>query len=1223
MVFAFIKNAKHHKRVEFFHASYRYFTNPNAITQWFPSHPQSSWSGRGSGASQNFLKIDVGHYGLYFSMWGHDRDQKGAQPVNELILAHMAGYESSKVVFEHIVVVCDKLIITKANLDIHTNILRLKSAARSFASPLSLIFQGHRRMLHTSSKTWQRKPAQAREPREVREPRETHSSPNNHAFPDTQPDGSSGPASDPASSSSSIDPYLASQLHSLRHAHDHMVYPIYQSIVRNGFTLTSADDYHFVLASIARRELDGGCEVDAIERKLTALMTVYQDMVAVVKPSATTMDVVIGALCRGAVAATAPSNQFAEAADANKPAEFAELATTLYLSTPHRTSGAVAAIAQVASKFPQVITPAVAQALVHDYRQGAVADPHYWCHLVACARAFARCGVSSTDAYQFIFAAYAGFREVGASADEFAVYKEVVAALVANGQAAAAGKLLDDILGDYKRCLEAGSPAPSKSQVGAVISAYLGAMVERPEKHAINTSLGLLRKFERIPYLPEVAPEVYSQFIVTMCHRYRQLGATRTAGTSAAQVNEVLALQASYYANAWKLYGRVAVRPDFVPRYPARDAVLSLALDVGDHPRVFEVLKEVLLRSHQVYDVATLRKLMSYLYAGATQGPSGPNPQYAGLLVQVVEGQAQFYAGPALADYLSEVARFLVVHPVPADNAVAFARSAVVQRALDTMDLQNGNLFGVSVVAQVLMGYPVGGAETGAVARLLALVVYQFEDPDNHYVELNDELRSVKAQAREYVAAALKELPSWTPEMVAAAQHVDVPVPASVEVAKHRFEPELDLSYLLAVCPEAGMAKFHAEFARGSFFSPSTWHLVLTREYLEDTRIAPKQLIARVFASDGSPLSAQLAVLEQMLRADHDPTSVAAAAYVMKHPELVGDAPSVVSALVATAASSQNRRLSELVTGRGGLMYRVLAPYSAAVPVWAAQYLSVVPEPATVVDLVENTIMAQGVPPVAVAMAYLQALVALKDWAKFGSVFATFEPQLMESELAPATVTLALQAAMAQPGANYHQLASEYARHQGSTPELDALVAQCRVYAGEPLCTLPVPHCRSVSELAWVYLGCDGLEQMRTVARANKHVVSIQHAKGQKEALVAALFGNLAASVRVLPVAEVTHKFNNTLKFLRMVHLHKLSVANMGALIALMGMARLDELLHILKTKMVAAGSVADVVQFFYLETWAKRDADKHYLVRQLQTAFASVDDAESAEELRAVSPSH
>lgn len=1201
MVFSFIKGMKSPHRVEFFYALYRHFANPHAVMPFFHNTALKLWHHPKLGTTRNFCKIDVGHYGLYFSMFSHDRDQGHAAPlVNELILAHMAGYEELKVLVEHVVVVCDKLIITRANVDIQLDISQLKSDHRRIALPLQLLlgstngFASGLRLLHTDAK--QKRFIQSCPPPPV--PEESIPTP-----PDTPG----------LNLSQLVDPYLSSQLESLKTCEPDLVYPIYQLIRRNDMVLPLVDDYNFVLRSIATRPCDSLDDVNDVERKLTTMMTVYQDMLGVYKPTSETYNLVLAELVRGAIRVPTATTQFSEAHETSQALEFAHMAVSMFMSIIHYRSlnlnSLIPQMAAMAARFPLVLTKAFIERLMEvTSAMGVIPNGAYYQNLITTSQYFGRYGVPLEAVYKFVLALFEQYKfAANEEDDEYVVYGAVMSLMIANGQMAMAGKFLDDILSDYKQLLLNAAIEPTKTQVSRVMLAYLSAVLEFSPltKRAISDTLGLLRKFEAIPYLPEVLCQVYAAIISRCCHRYRELDGQRRTETNAAKLNEAMALQLSYLATMWKLYGRVAVRRDFGGEAAkCRDTLLLLSVDLGDHEHVFQLLKEMIMRSHHIYDVATLRKILNYLYLGAIGNTLELQPfssQYYGLLLQIVESQGQFHQGKAFSDFVSEVARYLVLIPQAPEaaaavypyNVAALLNSPLVARAFESLNLAEDNLYGILVLSLFLVAYPPQGPLASRVAHLLLILCSQFEEPDNHYIELNRELLECKYQVayavHNLVGSLVAEEQSVTPAMVDAARYVDVEIPDNVTVALPEWQYELDLTYLLSVNRKLGVRTFLKEVAAKKQFSRDTWTMLLTPEFVHEECISPKRLLASL--SSGGHDDAK--ILTQLVDADHDPTTIAVVNHILKSPKIA--TPHLVKRVLAATRSLGNHYLQQLVVGKNGLFYKVLAPFSpTSPPEWVLDYLTLMADPNEVVKLVEDHVCMLGEhSPI---FQYLDALVAT-NLTQFLSVFADL-PLLVQASPHGRQVMLEYQ--MGLRDADFANLYANYLQGD-TTARLRELLAQCQFYAG-----LGYPsRCQLIGELAWALLACGDISQMRQLALSHKHLVLTQHDKQRKEQLVGALFAQLTTLVDHLSATKVKQTINNVLKFLRMVHLHKLSVVNLALLIKLMGVARLSELLHILRTKMISESKVADIVRFFYLETLCSSPADKLILLDQLVEAEA------------------
>ncbi|KAI5969103.1 RPM2 [Candida margitis] len=666
-----------------------------------------------------------------------------------------------------------------------------------------------------------------------------------------------------------------------------IIYPLYQAVKRNDLTLPTVELYNIILKSIIDRPLDGEVNTRAIERKLTNLLTVYQDIIyANLKPNGETYNLVVNAMLDNTIRCTqVPCANYIEFKENSaKVKEFGQITFELLQSSQKyvQFESIFDKVVNLCKLYPRLLSESIVESFEQMVKQTNCNETSYYLNVLEfCAYLNRSQSYNEQEAYAIIDETYSKIRTLS-NVDEFAVYQSMMNALVYNNQLNNASQFLDNILIDYKESLQFAT-RPSKRQVGDLIATFLKA-------YAINTdvvkSVELLKKFHQVPYLPELPISFYNFIIVKLQE------------------------QPDQYDEMWTLYNRIALRKDFqsmstidmmkeTSGLSCRDALLGFAICKGDHESVFQLVKEIMVKEHLIGDHQVLRMVLDYLNNGVINNKSQGeffNQYYLGLLHSLLLTQAKHYqTSTNLNDFVSEFVQYLSIS-VPcelADNDMAVAsvtnynvqllmNSTLPFKCVQSFDLQTDNLYGLNTIARQVLVYSGKDEEILIkVADFEAHLINQFEDPANHYIELTEEIVDLKKGLETHFAEIVAGLSNSTLAIDKACQYLEISRGEANQIAKISFDQ--DLSYLLTINYHTGAVKFMDLFEQGFTFQPKTWNALLNQNFINEylPQIDVASMLDRIWMT-GCKEDSKLFLINRLIAYNDETVNQAVAAFVCR-----------------------------------------------------------------------------------------------------------------------------------------------------------------------------------------------------------------------------------------------------------------------------------------------------------------------------------------------------
>lgn len=871
MHFNFVKGPKG-DRVRFFQSSIPYLNNTSATV--YKSGKTRKWRCDEPHPSRDrILRFSNGHYGIYFTIFNHELRRE------ERVNFH----ESSNPLFVLVVpsdpmhLFMPEFFISKANQIIHNDISELKSVSHELLSTSSL-FSPKRlltlstRGFSTSARNLDRDDQKQGNTQAFVEITD-HSKPGQHRaeireIPDEILEEVTEEPFESSFRKSQVNRIVSVFASHAAPADLNIIYPIYQSLKRNDLTLPSINEYNIVLKSIAMRSLDSDMSIESVESKLTCLLTVYQDVLlacvknASCKPNNETFNIVLHEIFKGAVntinlgSSSKIANDTYHAAFV-KSEEFCQVGINLFMSVKDQNeldlNHILPNLITAANVHPNLLHKELVARLM-DIQDIVCSEGLYYVGLINLSKYLKSLKLKETseDVYNYISSVFDLYKEQVTSQSslkqfEFQIYSAIIKSMIYNDNLNMATKFLDDVLLEFKSTLSLNgekSIASQKTDVSNLISDYLQGIMGSGKTEDLNRSYNLLQKFKAVPYIPDVSVQVYNDMINRFISQYTLCEYEKVQGDA-----EIIARQTVSYNKIWELYERAAIRKDFQdgpiinPRSQnfglevnCRDFLLSLSLDLNDHVRITRLLKEIMVKNHVISDWNVSKKLCLYLYNGVA---AYNNDYYANLLWSVIEQQGSHYFGNSkdLNGFLSEHVSFLMLEN--SDNAGKLLDSQTVFNAFSLFSLKVDNIYGLMSITNYLMYHLPKEPTFSMVFKLMQLQSYlinEFEDADNHYLQLSPELVLFKKALSQLFSQLHSLWPNMrvSDDISSACNSLNLVIAGQGSEVEnvHHSDFVKDLSPLFSVSYPAAVTSFLENFKLGYKFNKLTWEAIINENFV-------------------------------------------------------------------------------------------------------------------------------------------------------------------------------------------------------------------------------------------------------------------------------------------------------------------------------------------------------------------------------------------------------
>lgn len=1223
-------------RIQFFQSSLPYLNN-NAVTK-FQRHKTRRWRSEDPHPSNHkYPSISNGHYGIYFTIFNHElrREEKnglhdhGSQvflvfPASPLIPLSLPYFVISKVkdeVYSHInqLKTVSKEFLSSWALVKPKNLLQQPYFVRQFSTSAPELDHEHRTMIPLSRP-------------KIEELAE-------------EPAAEDVPFAESFQKSQSDKILVVYNSHASPEDLD-IIYPLYQALKRNEIPLPSIQLYNIVLESILTRALDSDrSSLAAIESRLTNLLTVYQDILHLcssssLRPDNTTYDLVLKGIFEGCVqtvgAGRSPSvaRHIYEDFEA-KAKEFGQVGTDLFLSLKDYLnlllSNIIPPMVTAVTNFPELLSADLVGRIL-DHRSEAFSDGSLYIGLIDLSKHFASLGMPNLDkeeVYKYLVSLFETFKSNTQKfpeliSHEYNVYSALILALITNGNLPLATKFLDDILNDYKASLQASDKniVVAKQKVSALLSVYLEAMTSSGSTDDLHRAYNLLNKFSDVPYLPELSTQLYNiligLFINEYCMIEMQKGETKG-----------LESQRDIYNVIWKLYDKVAIRSDYQNNlYDAtifpkkftscRESLLALSIDLADHSKVFRLIKEVIAKDHIITDWNVSKKLMLFLINSAR---SSVNGEYLNLCWTILEQQAAHYGKDSslLNAFISEHLPYFV-HISPEFALERFLDSKMVSDAFAKFNLEQDNIYGLMSVMTYLMNIA-GSRELSpeAKVRLLryqACLLNEFEDTENHYLQLSEDLEQFKFNVKSsftWLIASLPETVTLSQDIRVACGLLDIAVP---DFEQGKAIISMDYSHLLAINYEKGVETFENAFKAGLNFNALTWKLIINRNFVIGTLAKDNTINTRDFVSRLLGLSLELNEKHILLRSLISLENEKVIIEILKTLLRKDETGALLDARVLDGFTQflQNTENSYFLSILEGAFERLLT--SCESNVWVAKFLGKLLSlgklkealkyvPKDRID--ELDVTSQG--DLDLLASYLACLIDVKNDTEVMALMKRyFSGKEGNKVLMDSSKLLSIVVKFYISRGNYAIVVDRFGKMAGESEsaEFKQLVKfasfMMQISGLEPIVSQGSDE--DVATFALSLLSQRDSGSMSRLFEQNSRFLRTSSAIFDSMVLNLTSASKLSGDLKVIRA-----KFEAAIRLCKTMRMKELAVDALVGVIRLLGAMKARDLLNVLVNKFVNRGETAPMINLFFLQIRISSAHEAKVLKQEFEAALKSVDD--------------
>ncbi|KAL7664185.1 Uncharacterized protein ABC855_g3017 [[Candida] zeylanoides] len=1242
MVFAtFVKHAKAHSagKPQFFESSYPYLRNHNALVNFEAFFQRTTFGNGGphpSNTSSDFFGIDNGHYGLYFTIFNHEGDKRKIYPVTYEDSDHSAhqAYKHSdeRLTLEQ----WESFYISKAARETSANVKglhlvskRFLPATQSSVKPSQFLYPA--RLFSTT--TAQLRGRRSGEPNAV-----AHTA-------------ASKPSPPPVKERDTFaDDFIATQTSLIRQNFEssdgsarNMIFPIYQSIKRNDLVLPSIDLYNIVLASITSRPCDGSNGfITEIESRLTNLLTVYQDLIALrsqVKPNDLTYKLVLEGLFQGCYESvkilTNPTTVLHSTEESFiKGQEFLKVATDLFMCTTQQQYPDLMMTQMVSCLrcLPNLLSPELFDKIKS--QSNIVGDPHFHIALVAL---IPHIPMSKDVAYQMSQEIFANFKEChGASQLEYAMYGALVETLIRTKNTSYATKFVDDIMNDYKAAVVSGEDsvatvAVRKSNVSHLLSSYLTALSDTNLMEAHK----LMEDFGSLAFVPEFSVGFYKHMIG------RLLQAFHTSSDT------------SFYQSAWKLHDSVSIRKDYYlagravddtpsPLAPnANELLISLSIDLGDHERVFFLIKQLILKNMFVKDFNIFRKLVSYLYNGAYYELGKPNLHYFELMWSLIESQAGHYSASSnsLNYYLSGVAQFIKITEGNQFSCVQkLVSSNFVRQAFSQFRLDADNSYGIMIVSRDLMSSDCLWEDSKLQLMALELqshLIVEFEDTESFYLELAPDILefkdALKTNFKKSVKSYAADGRAFTGVLVEACKSLDYELPLKVKEEAASGPQEMRLALQLNVNPYSGLRTFIKAFQQGYVFDYSTWKSVLNKKFVTETLqlndiVKVDTFVQRLRLS--SLTKEELSeLLVQMVELGNERVNILYTKILSKGDLMCDDS---LMALLRFWETNENYYLNTLITENfePSLLFnakdrkRIIGQYFSSLSV-QKRYADIIA--AGYYQMSDLNLEQES--DLSIAKSILNAHLELHELETFDKMFRQlYRPGL---GTASSTVMNGLLLKFCTYRGSYDLVLKKFASALKAVPNhlellhfnhfLKSLNGSSEVVAATKL---------NPKEMTLQLMSCLGIAEMKALYDTNK--AFIEHNKDEMTHEAMEYFHKAANIMGLSKSSIILHRFQTFLAFLKLIHFTRLDTRHLVSIIEFYGVTGRQDLANIILNKIAfptetGQYGISPLLDYYFFEVplYASTKAEVASIFQSLYKVFSDIKDYANTDSIHNLCEQH
>lgn len=1253
MVFKFVCPKE---KVQFFQSSFPYLNN-NSLSYYNRGRTRKWTLDEPHPSSQRILSIANGHYGIYFTIFNQELRREEPSPPQRNHLIVMLVPPLSQFSF------MPDFFISRANQEIHNNISELKNLSRELLSMLALVKPKKGLKVLCQKRHLSRKAAEispepiekieiSAEPLEKIAPQKLTGATNvEHAQQILNQDelaestGNNCELSQPFEES-----FQKSQVAQIVHVFNthsdpselNIVYPLYQSLKRNGIPLPSIETYNMVLQSILLRSLDNDSTLESIESRLTCLLTVYLDILSVCpsvnfKPNYNTYNLVLQGILQGCVDTI--NLGYVEADSFVKSQEFCQVGANLFVTLESSKLDLNAILPNFVTALnvhPNLLTKELAQKLVEPI---ASESGLYYVGIIGLSKYFRSLNIlSKEETFDFVSSVYAQYKSSTANFRElleyeYDVYATLIQAMVLNENLPMATKFLDNVLIEFKQALSGvKNVSLLKQNISSLISVYLEANMEMGSE-GLARAYTLLQKFKSVSYIPEPTVQLYSEMIKGFINHYSLLEIEKASRPD--KLETISLKQVTIYNTMWELYENAAIRkdfqsgPSFSPKAVAytkkincRDFLMSISIDLNDHSKVFRLLKEIMLKNHVIDDWNVSKKLCHYLHNGIVANDNG---YYRDLLWNVIEQQSSHYESRSLHTFLSEHVQFLSLNLSPV-TLHRIVNSMMVNNAFSKFLLKEDNIYGLMSVSGFLMRFSsenqLSALDLFKVLQFQSFLINEFEDTENHYLQLSEEL----VQFREHLSNSFASLYALAPrgfhitsDIKEACRSLNLEFldESIAQVSESDFQ--LDLSLQLSINYVIGTSRFLEAFKLGHTFNELTWKLIINRNFVMDT--LENDSVVRISDFVGRLLDLGLGkdvetrLLTSLISMNNEKVNIELLKHCLKHENVLADESMLVQ-FMDFAAVSQNRYFLKLFTDN---FDSILALNNSKL--WIGMFFSKLISVGKLQEVyaivqsdyrqfVENLDIRSTAGQEYLNVVLLSLLNLKKD-VEIDAIFKHFFSGADANEiLVPSDNLLSSLINYHILTGSYESVVQKFESVESRSLELKQLIGFAEFMSSLEGKGFAHRKSRSKNEdvntVALALLSESDLGGMRDVYDLKSLFVK------SKQRLFDSMVVSLTKASTLSDgsyVEALNKKFESSIKFCKYMGLKYLSVLNLIHIIRFLAITKSRETLNVLFNKFVNGTSLAPIVNFYFLQVEISDPNDSSRLLKEFKRALVEVED--------------
>lgn len=1239
----FVKLANKDK-ILFFQSSYPYL-HKNGLSL-FRKFLNKKWKFDDPHAtSSQFLFIDTGHYGLYYTVFNHDADRNNLGPAkNFMNFEYVANYRDQVRTIVYLPYF-GNFFILEAKKDILNDINYIKSITKEFLSTLSYVkpklrYIDQRR--YFSTKPYNQITHVVDEYKPQLEEKindsnkyilEAEDSPFEEDFLNTQ-----------------LKNIKSIYLNSKSPDDLNIIYPLYQSIKRNDIQLPDVELYNMVLRSIVERSLDNvEVSVESVESRLTTLMTVYQDLLnANLRPNKDTFNIILESLFKGssqvlnlASKLDTPPNMCTEAL--SKCEQYSSLGIELFMSIKNINEldlgSILPSLLTILNNYPSLLKVDLLKKL-HSLLSLNINKEEYYSGLIRLSFYLRQHDIIELDkeTYDFVASIYENYKKacsLFAELDnsEFIVYKYLIQAMIQNGNFPLATKFLDDIIMDYKSSLIS-STKPSKSEISELISSYIEALITHsPVSNSLESAYDLLLKFNNISYIPEMSVSLYNTMINNFIKEYYLL--EKKVAEKGVDINAIRTKQISYYNIIWELYNHVSIRKDFQgnsffishssPKSFCRDSILSYSIDLGDNEKVFQLIKEILMKNHIIKDPNTLGKLSYYLYYGTIS--NGLNTQYFELLWNVIEEQSKFYNSSSknLSNFVADYLKYLIISN-DEYNINLLTNSLMIKECFETFDLQQDNLYVAFSVTKSLIdyvsNYDIKSKEI--LQKILyyeSLIINELENTENHYIDLGEDWNQFKSSLKSSFIHLLKTSQeykdfSYSIEMKNACELLDVDINHDDSKDINNSHYNINISHLLNTNYKLGVEKFLKMFREGYTFNKRTWQIIINSNFIIDATTNKINLdiydfVKRLIKLDFE-FKAKEELLVSLIQMKIDKANIQVSKYLFDL-GLKFESNSIYLNMIEALEISDNIYLREIYYNNFEKLYQSNKSFH-----WITPYLMLMEEDQKndkIISISEtigrNFDLLDPLEIDALAI-ILQSFINQGKHKDFDNLFKFYfnSSDKLNAVLKKSDKLSALLMKYYNLRGNFDLVLTKFKSFSGRSTEATHEFQFAKYMKCLLLKTTYPLDISTLSEISFALIGND-LNTMNKLYLENSVVIN-----SQRENLVEMTLSNLTRVGSTTNFSNMNqillNKFQNFIRFLMLIKCKSISTDNLVSIIDFLATINAKEILGVLLNKLIFENKCTKMINFYLLEVRIFTNNQRIKVLKAMHNSFKKLNDEHS-----------